>query len=806
MGVMETLVSDVRYGFRLLLQKPGAAAIAILTLAIGIGATTAIFSVINGVLLRPLPYNAPDELVMVWQDHTRVDGPATEWVSPDNFFDWREQNQVFDGMFALGGWRPTLSGVDEPEHLNGARASHDVFSILDVEPMLGRGFTAEEDRGGEDLVVVLAHSLWQRRFGGSRDVLGTVVTLDGKPATVVGVMPPDLDFPIIRKPEIFAPLQIDRSNSCGRGCVTLRVVARLEDGSTFERARSNMDAIAGRLEREYPEDNVGVGVTLVPLHEQIVGPMRAALLVLLGAVGLVLLIACANVANLMLARAAEREREVATRIAMGASRARLFRQFLTESLLLAMLGSFAGLVLALWGVDLLLSLIPESVPRFSEVSVDGRALAFTWIVAAATGLAFGLVPAVRASKPNLQVSLKEGVRGSSGGSTRFRSGLVVVEAALAIALLVGAGLLMRSFQSLMRVDPGFDATNLLTVQLNLAGPAYETRESRVAFVERLTSRVNALPGVEGAGVIYVLPMGGDNADTGFLIEGREQPRPGQTPVAWYRPVSPEYLTAIKMRLVRGRWFRDTDAADTPQVVLINETAARRYWPDEDEDPLLSTVRLAGASRRVIGVIADTKHFGLDQAARPAMYFPYAQLPTRSMSLVVRSGDAPENLVPAVRSAVWELDPGLALSKVATMEAVISDTVAEPRVVTMLLALFAASALVLAAIGFYGVMSYTVRQRAREIGIRMALGARSGDVLRQTVGRGLLLTGVGAAAGLLGAFFLTRFMESLLFDVTRTDPLTFVAGLIVLEVVAVLACYIPARRAANVDPVVALRHE
>ena len=697
---METLISDIRYGFRLLLHEPGTTVVAVLTLALGIGTMTAIFSVVNGVLLRPLPYDAPDELVMVWQDHTRrrVNGPATEWASPDNFFDWREQNEVFDGMFALGGWGPTLSGADEPEQLNGAVASHDVFTILGIDPVLGRGFRPEEDAANTELVVVLAHSLWQRRFSGSRDVLGATLTLDGQPATVIGVMPPELDFPIISKPEIFAPLQIDSTNACGRGCVTLRVVARLKEAGNLEGARSDMNTIAARLEQQYPEENLGVGVTLVPLHEQIVGDMRAALWVLLGAVGLVLLIACANVASLMLARGADREREVATRIAMGASRARLFRQFLTESLLLAALGSSMGLVLALWGVDFLLSLVPQSVPRFAEVTVDGRALGFTLVVAVLTGLAFGLVPAVSASKPNLHRSLKEGGRGSSGGSQRFRSALVIFEVAMALTLLVCAGLLIRSFASLMQVDPGFDTRGVLAAQLNLVGPAYKERPARASFVDRLIERVEALPGVEGAGVIYVLPMANANADAGFLIEGRPPPRPGQTPVAWYRPVSPGYFETMRMRHARGRLFRTGDDADAPPVVLINEAAAARYWPNED--PLLSTVRFGGASRRVVGVVLDTKHFGLDQAARPAMYFPYAQLPMRFMNLLVRASGSPEDLAPAVRSAVWDIDPGLAVANVTTMDAVVAETVAEPRVVTTLLVVFALSALVPRIFNYY----------------------------------------------------------------------------------------------------------
>jgi putative ABC transport system permease protein len=802
---METLLYDLRYGLRLLRQRPGFTAVAILTLAIGTGANTAIFSVVNSVLIRPLPYEDPDRLTMVWQDLTRIDGPEREWATPDNFFDWRDQNEVFEGMFALGGWGPTLSGMGGPEQLNGAVASFDALTLLGVEPILGRTFRPEEDTAASELVVVVSHSLWQRRFAGDRDVLGRTITLDTQPATIVGVLPAGFDFPIIRDPEILAPLRIDRTNACGRGCYTLRVIARLKSDVTFERAQADMDAIAARLEQDYPDENGGVGIRLVPLHEQVVGPWRAALLVLLGSVGLVLLIACANVANLLLARATDREHELATRVALGASRARLLRQLLTESLMLAALGAAFGLVLGQWGVDLLVSLVPESVPRFQSVSVDGPTLAVTSAVAVISGLAFGLLPGLRASSPSLQRSLKAGGRGAAaGGHRRFRDTLVVVEVALALTLLVGAGLLMRSFASLVRVDPGFDADNVLVSQLNLVGAGYDEAIERVSFVDRLLTRVRAMPGVEGAGVVYALPLGGADADANFTIEGRTPPRPQQEPVAWYRPVSHDYFETMKMRLARGRWFEATDEAEATPVVLINEAAAERYWPDED--PLRSRVRIGGSLRQVVGVVADTRHFGLDQAPRPAMYFPYPQLPLRFTNLVVRTEGEPTALTPSVRRAVAEIDPTLALANVASMREVLSDTVAAPRVITTLLAVFALSALALAAIGLYGVMSYTVGQRRQEIGIRMALGAKAGDVVRWVVGHGMLLLVIGAALGLTFSLALSRFLESLLFGISATDPTTFLVGAVVLAAVALVACYVPGRRAASVDPVVALRHE
>jgi putative ABC transport system permease protein len=707
---MEALLSDVRYGLRLVLRKPGVTAVALLTLAFGVGANSAIFSVVNGVLLRPLPYSEPDELVVVWQDHTRLEGPATEWPSPDNFFDWRDQNEVFDGMFAFSGWAPTLTDVENPEQLDGMVVSHDAFSLLGIPPILGRSFLPEDDRAGGPRVVILSHSLWQRRFSGDRSVVGTSIRLGDEEAEIVGVLPPDFQFPVVRSADIYAPLAIDSTNSCGRGCASLRVVARLRENVSLDRARTDMDSLAARLEREYPEENRGVGANVVSLHEQVVGDIRPALLVLLGSVALVLLIACANVASLLLARAADREREVATRIAIGASRGRLLRQMLTESMVLAVLGAVLGVLLALWGVDVLRSAVSADIPRISGVEVDSRVLAFTSLVALLTGLLFGLVPALRGSSPNLQRSLKEGSRGSAGAATRFRSFLVVSEVALALALLVGASLLIRSFTNLSRVDPGFDARNILTATLSLASNRYEQPPDRVAFVDRLLSRVGALPGVESAGVVFALPMAGRDADAGFLIEGREPPEANRNPVAWYRPASPDYFPTVKMQLMRGRFFEESDDAAAPPVVVINETAVRRYWPTGD--PLLSRVRIGGEWRQVVGVAADTKHFGLDQEDRPAMYFPYRQLPLRFLGLAVRSRSEPDVIASGVRAALRDLDPEMALSDVSTLEDAIQRDVASPRMTVTLVSIFALLAASLAALGLYGVMSYHVGRATR----------------------------------------------------------------------------------------------
>jgi putative ABC transport system permease protein len=801
---METLIADVRFGLRLLLQKPGITLVAVLTLALGIGANTAIFSVVNGVLLRPLPYDEPQDLVMVWQDHSRIQGSPTEWASFENFTDWREQNEVFEGVFAFASYAGTLR-MGEPEQIQGASVSHDALSILGITPLLGRGFRPEEDSPAAELVVLLSHSLWQRRFGGGSGAVGERVILGETPATIVGVLPPDTGFPLISDAEIFLPLRIDRSSSCGRGCVNLRVAARLRPGVALERADADMEAIARRLESEYPEDNRGVGVSLVPLHEQLVGKVRPALLALLGAVSFVLLIACANVASLMLARAIEREKEVATRVAMGATRARLLRQLLTESLLLAVAGACLGIVVALWGVDVLLKVVPGGFPRLDEVTVDRRALGFTLAVAAATAFLFGLVPALRGSKPDLHRSLKDGARGTTAfGAHRFRSALVVLEVALALALLVGASLLLESFRTLTRVDPGFDPRNLLTAGLDLSSSTYDDASRRISLLELVQERASALPGAEAAGAVFALPMGGSDADAGFLIEGREPPEPRGAWVAWYRPATPSYFSTMRLGLSRGRVFRESDDAEAPPVVLVNEHAARSYWPNED--PLLSRVRIGGAWRQVVGVVEDTRHFGLDRSDRPAMYFPYAQLPLRSMNLVLRTASDPESFAEPLRRVVSEIDPQMALGNVRLLEDVISGTVETPRATSALFAVFALSALALAAMGLYGVLSYSVGSRVREIGIRMALGAGRVDVLRSTVGQGLSLLGLGIAVGLGIAFLLTRLLGSMLFGVSPTDPWLFLAAFAVLAAVAILACYLPARRAARVDPLVVLRYE
>ncbi len=792
----------------MLARSPGFTAIAVLTLGLGIGANTAVFSIVNSVLLEPLPYPDAEELVVVWQDFTRRDGPLTEWASFDNLVDWRAGNEVFDAIFAIDGFRPTLTGVDAPETLAGASFSYEGFQVLGIEPILGRSFRPEEDTAAAaEFVVILGHSLWQRRFNGDEAVIGTTIALNGRPATVIGVMPADFAVPFGAGGDIFAPLRIDATNSCGRGCVTIRAVARMKDGVSLERAQSDMSTIAARLEEEYPGANQGVGLYLQPLLDTVVGPVRSGLLVLLGAVGLLLLIACANVAALTLVRATGRQSEVAIRVAMGATRTRLFQQMLTESLMLAIGGSIVGFLLALWGVNLLVRVVPGTVPRFQSVSVDSTALLFTLSVTVLTSLVFGLAPTLRASRPQLNESLKEGGRGASGGvlGERLRGSLVVAQVALALTLLIGGALLLRSFVALVNVDPGFDPANLLTQQVLLPSARYADGTAMISFVDRMRERVEELPGVEGAGVINTIPMGRANSDSGFLIEGRERAPGERAPVAWLRSVSPEYLDLMKMRLERGRWFGTADHDQAPLVVLINETAERRYWPAED--PVGGRITIDGSIwREVVGVVADTKHFGLDAEEQPALYFPYKQNPSPFMSLVVRTDGSPDRWVRQVQAAVWEIDADLAFSGVSSMREVISGTVAPQRLIMALLVAFAAAAALLAAIGLYGVISYSVGQRTREIGVRMALGAGTDDVMRLVVGRGMGLLLLGLTIGLAASLALARLLETLLFGVGAYDPLTFVSVPVGLSIVALVACWIPARRAARVDPISALRFE
>jgi putative ABC transport system permease protein len=802
---MDSLLRDVKFSVRSLLKRPALTIITILTLALGIGANTAIFSVVNAVLWRPLPYNDPARLLMVWENHQARGGPEREWLSPSDFEDWRAQNRVFTHLSAMNDWGPTLTGLDEPEPLVGAAVSHDIFALLGREPSMGRSFLPEEDQPGAANVVVLSNELWQRRFASDRGIIGKSISLNEDRYTVVGVMPAGFKFPVIANTELWRPLRPTINASCQRGCLVLRAIARLKPDTSLEKARVEMSTIAHRLEGEYPESNSKVGATLVPLHEQLVGNMRRPLMVLLGAVGFVLLIACANVANLTLARAASREREIAIRSALGARRGRVIRQLLTESGLLALVGGALGLLLAAWLIRLFAGLAPPGALGFDEIGLDRVVLAFTFGIAMLTGLTFGLVPALHASKPDLNNSLKEG-KGGTGGvdGGRLRGTLVIAEIALALMLLIGGGLLLKSFLLLQRVDPGFNPDHVLTVRLFLNKTQYPESGQIRSFYTQLLDRLKALPDAQSVAAISTLPLSGNNSDTDFMIEGRPQPPANQGPVAWFSSVSTDYFRTMDLRLVKGRVFNDRDNEKSPLVVIISETMARRYWPDDE--PIGKRIGRPDRWREIVGVVKDVKHFGLDTATPPSMYFPVDQVPARGMTLVLRTAAEPISIAPALRTEIWSIDKNLAIAQVKTMSDLVASSTTQQRFILLLLGCFAALALVLAAIGTYGVMSYAVTQRTHEIGIRLALGARNVNVLWLVIKSGMRLAIIGAVIGLAGAFGLTRLMSSLLFNVTPTDSATFLGVSLGLFAVALAACYLPARRATKVDPMEALRYE
>lgn len=811
---MDSFWQDLRFGARTLVKNPGFTVVAVLTLALGIGANTAIFSVVNAVLFRPLPFAKPDQLVMIWENSLPRKLEQSQ-VSPVTFSDWREQKQLFEKI--AGWWYPQVNLTDvgsEPERVRTIDVTDGFFDVMGVPPMIGRTFTPGEDRQGSARLAVLGNGLWQRRFGSDSNIVGKAITLDGRSYSVIGVMPPDFKYP--QDTEAWCTLGWDpRQHS--RNARFFEVVARLKDGVTPARAQAEMSALSNRIAQENAQSNKDWGAAVVPLHTQLVGDFRLALLVLLAAVGLVLLIACANVANLLLARAGAREKEVAIRLALGAGRIRLVRQLLTESVLLAFLGGASGLLLAIFGSKLLMAVNPIKIPRLDELSINLPTLGFTVGLVMLTGLVFGLVPALQASKPDLNRALKEGGRDSRGGaSSRIRSALVIAEVALALTLLIGAGLLLKSFVSLQRVDPGFNSTNVLTFNLQLPPSKYSDWRQVSTLYSQLIARLKTLPGVQAADVTGFLPLEG-GWPTKFFIRGRPAPLSGEEPVAQHRQVSEGYFQTMGIPLRRGRQFSEHDDADAPGVVMVNEAFVHRYYPDEDPmgKRVTTTARVYGPLGRVmpqslemeiVGVVGDEKNSSLSKTAEPAIYFPHRQFAYRSMSVVVRTASAPMSLVNAARAELWALDRNLPISNVKTLEEHLGNAIAQPRFSMLLLSIFAALALLLAAVGLYGVISYMVEQRTHEIGVRMAFGAKASDILRMVVGQGLVLTLIGVGIGVAAALALTRLMTTLLYGVSANDPLIYtgVAGLLI--VVSALACYIPARRATKVDPLVALRYE
>jgi putative ABC transport system permease protein len=800
---MDVLLRDIRYGIRSLVKRPAFTLIAGMTLALGIGANTAIFSVVNTVLLRPLPYRDAERIVTVWQNNAKA-GVSRNDVSPANFLDWQEQSRSFESMVGIEPFGFSMVGNGEPERFPVWLVTAGFFETMGTNPLRGRTFSSQDYQPGNERVVVISHSLWQRRFGGDQNLVGQKLTLNGQPYTVVGVMPPEFQFPPDR--EVWAPRVLRENDRQLRGPTYWNVIARLKPGVTINQAQDEMNAIAGRLASQYPDTNGGMGSTVVSLADQLTGHVRTSLWILLGAVGFVLLIACGNVANLLLVRGAERHREFAIRSALGAARVRLIRQLLTESLLLALLGGFGGLLLAAWGVRLILAFNSAKVPRIEYVSMDLRVLLFALGVSVITAVIFGLIPATQFSRPNLQSTLKE--RGAVKGSTRhwLRNSLVVGEVALALVLLTGAGLLVRGFVNLLRVDPGFAKDRVLALQVFLPRNLQQP-EKITGFFDQSLQRVAEVPGVQAAAVVSSPPFINLEQDVPFTIEGLPTPPKGNEPSAYYNEVSPDYLNVMSVPLRRGRFFTKFDKPGSAQVVVINETLARRYFGNENPvGKRLVVMYDPPESREVVGVIADVLHNGLDSAPRPEMFVHYQQSPTPQMTFVVKTAGDPSAMLSAVKGAIREVNRNQTFSKTATMEQLVGDSLLRQRFNLLLLGSFAVLALGLAGIGIYGLISYSTKQRTHEIGLRMALGAQSADVIRLIVGQGLMLALTGIAIGLVASFALTRLMKGLLFGVSATDPVTFIVISLLLASIGLLASWIPARRATKVDPLVALRYE
>jgi len=829
--LMDTLWQDINYAFRTMAKNRAFTVIAVLTLALGIGANTAIFSVVNSALLRPLPFHDPDRLVMIWGDNPKKDWPQLP-VSMPTFFDLREQSKSFTSMGAWTQGSFTMTGVTEPEDVLYGIVTSDFFTTMGVQPAMGRLFVAAEDNRGGAPNIIISDSLWQRRFGSDPNIIGKPLNLDGRDYYIVGVLPTNFKFITYPKDaEIWIPLGLDpfvdrvyarELSGCG-------IVGRLKPGVTVAQAQSELNTISRQLDQAFPGTYTNWTAKAILMQEQVVKNLKTALLVLLGAVGFVLLIACANVANLMLTRARSRQREIAIRAAMGANRLRLIQQMLTESIILAGIGAAVGLLFAKWGISLI-GHIPYNAPDMftpynvtaKQTGIDPTVLAFTLLIALFTGLLFGLAPAIDASKPDLNEALKEGsVKSASWRHNRARNVLVVAQIALSMILLIGAGLMIKSFVKLQDVDPGFVAENAVTMDINLNALKYRQGERIAGFYQQALQNVSQLPGVKFVGVVDSLPLSGSDSTTGAFIEGRPMPRPGEKNEAHYRIASSEYFNAMGMRMLRGRAF---EANESKRVTVINESMARRYWPNEDaigKRVALTTESLRFypdrapdfdptlGMREVVGIVADVKHAGLDSDHVPEMFVPFPQRPQREATLAVRTssdvGDlnAISNLV---KREIWNIEKDAPISNVNTMSALLSKSVARPRFNFVLLGLFAGLALLLASIGIYGVMSYTITQRTHEIGVRIALGANDRNVLALVMGQGLRITVVGVAIGLAGSFAATRLLSNLLFGVTATDPSTFVVTSVVLAAIAMLACYLPARRALRVDPISALKYE
>ncbi|MGH9718661.1 MAG: ABC transporter permease [Bryobacteraceae bacterium] len=814
---MHDFILDFRHSLRLLARNPGFAATAVAALALGIGANTAVFSVVYGTLLRPLPYRDPDRLVFVWE-HVKKFGLERNTPAPGNYAGWREQNRVFEnlGAYAYGPFFDFTLTDDNPEHLEAALVTADLFPVLGVSPALGRNFLPDEDRAGARKVILISDALWRRRFAADPNIVGRSIAVNSEVHTVVGVMPPRFGYPLTQTNAWF-PIRFSNADLQNRNSHFLHILARLKPGVTLKQASAEMSTIAQRLETDYPQTNSGIGAVVVPMKEQLSGDIRPALVVLLAAVGFVLLIACANVANLLLARATGRQREMAIRAALGAGRKRLVRQMLTESLALGIAGGTLGILAGAWGVELLLLLVPKTlllgvVPTTVSGGVNGPVLLFSTAIAIASGILFGLAPALSISQLELSGSLKEGSRGAGAGAARLRirNALVVTEVALALVLLAGAGLMTKSFVRLTGVDPGFDANHVLTATLSMRGAQYDKPEIRHAAYKELLRRVESIPGVESAGVINLLPLTLRGGSGAFHVEGTAEPNPGQEPLANQRTISPNYHRAMRIPLRAGRFIDDRDSATAPLVAVVNETMVRRYFPGGDA--LGKRIRMGRASRysqwiQVVGITGDVRQYALDTDPNPEIYFSHQQYNFgRPRWLVVRSSTPPPGLAAAVRSEIRAVEPTEPVDNVQTLNAILGESVALPKIEMVLLGSFSFMAVALACIGIYGVMSYLVAQRTAEIGIRVALGATRGSVLRLVILQGARLVGIGVAAGLAASLGLASLLSKLLFQVKPSDPATAVSVSLLIAAVAMAACAVPAWRATRVDPINALRHE
>lgn len=803
---MTALWQDVRYGARMLIGQPGFTLVAIITLALGIGANSAIFSVANAVLFRPLPFHQPDRLVMIWEQHPKeFSGESISVTAPD-FLYWREHNQSFESLAAIAGRTYSLTGAGEPERLSGLAVSASLFSLLGIRPSIGRGFLAEEEQSGKDQVALISYGLWQRRFGSSASVIGEQITLSGKSYEIIGVMPQGFQIPT-GQPDLLVPLPFTARDAENRGAHMLRTIGRIKPEVSIDQAQTEINELMNRLGEEYPQSNAGWTAPLVPLQEQGVTEARPALLVLLGAVGFLLLIACANVANLLLARSVARSREFAVRVALGAGRWRLARQLFTESLLLTVCGGALGLAAAVWCIDFFTRLGPSDIPRLEQASLDWRVIFFTIAIMVVTAGLSSLAPVIRSFRVNLNESLKEGGRGSSKGLRGLRA-ILVFQIGLALVLLVGAGLLIRSYSRLTSVDPGVKTDNVLTMYISLPASKYGDDHRRAEFFQNIVARVSSLPGIESAAVTQNLPLARSSFFFVLSVEGVPDPPPGEPRLeAEFHPISPDYFRTLGIPLLKGRAFDERDSENANPVIIISDSMARRYF--SDRDPIGRKIHILANDqppREIVGVVGEVRHFGLDKKTAEEMYVPYQQFAPFTGVLVARTTASPLSMVGSIKEQVWAVDSDQPVFRIGTMEQIFSESVSSQRFNTLLIAVFAAVALLLASIGIYGVMSYSVNQTAHEIGIRLALGAQSQDIIRMVAGKGLVLALAGIGLGIVGAFAMTRLLSSMLFEVSATDTTTFVAVSALLVFVALGACYLPARRATKVDPMTALRCE